>query len=45
LVGLPGGRRLAIAVFVTDSTAGEAARDRIIARIARAAYDAAVAAQ
>ena len=42
LIGLPGGRRLAIAVFVTDSTADEAARDRVIARIARAAYDAVV---
>ena len=43
LIELPGGRRLAIAVFVTDSTADDAARDAIIARIARAAYDGAVA--
>ena len=40
LIPLPDGRRIAIAVFVTDSTAGEATRERVIARIARAAYDA-----
>jgi beta-lactamase class A len=39
LITLPDGRRLAIAVFITDSTAGEKNRDRIIAQIARAAYD------
>jgi beta-lactamase class A len=39
LVTLPDGRRLAIAVFVTDSKADDAARDAIIARIAKAAYD------
>jgi beta-lactamase class A len=42
LIALPDGRRLAIAVFVTDSTANEATRDSVIARIARAAYDAAI---
>jgi beta-lactamase class A len=42
LITLPDGRKLAIAVFVTDSTADEAARDKTIARIARAAYDTAV---
>ena len=42
LVTLPDGRRLAIAVFVTDSTADEATREAVIARIARAAYDAAI---
>lgn len=42
LIELPGGRRLAIAVFVTDSTAGDAERDSVIASIARAAYDAAL---
>ena len=42
LITLPDGRRLAIAVFVTDSTAGDAERDSVIARIARAAYDAAI---
>jgi beta-lactamase class A len=39
LIPLPGGRRIAIAVFVTDSTADQAARERVIARIARAVYD------
>jgi len=40
LIPLPDGRRIAIAVFVTDSTADEATRERVIGRIARAAYDA-----
>jgi beta-lactamase class A len=40
LIPVPDGRRIAIAVFVTDSTADEATRERVIARIARAAYDA-----
>ena len=40
LIALPDGRRIAIAVFVTDSTADEVTRERVIARIARAAYDA-----
>jgi len=40
LITLPDGRRLAIAVFVTDSRADEATRDQTIARIARAAYEA-----
>lgn len=40
LIPLPDGRRIAIAVFVTDSTADEATRENVIARIARAAYDA-----
>lgn len=40
LITLPDGRRLAIAVFVTDSTADEATREKVIARIGRAAYDA-----
>jgi beta-lactamase class A len=40
LISLPDGRRIAIAVFVTDSTADEATRERVIAQIARAAYDA-----
>jgi beta-lactamase class A len=39
LIMLPDGRRLAIAVFITDSTADEATRDAVIARIAKAAYD------
>lgn len=42
LINLPDGRRLGIAIFVTDSTAGEATRDAVIARIARAAYDQAI---
>jgi len=42
LITLPDGRRLAIAVFVTDSKADEATRERVISRIGRAAYDAAV---
>jgi beta-lactamase class A len=41
LITLPDGRQLAIAVFVTDSTANEVTRDKVIARIGRAAYDAA----
>jgi beta-lactamase class A len=40
LITLPDGRQLAIAVFITNSTADSATRDRVIARIARAAYDA-----
>jgi beta-lactamase class A len=42
LITLPDGRRLAIAVFLTDSTGDDAARDAIIARVAKAAYDAAL---
>jgi beta-lactamase class A len=42
LITLPDGRRLAIAVFVTDSTADDATREKVIARIGRAAYDAAL---
>jgi beta-lactamase class A len=39
LIPLPDGRKLAIAVFVTDSTADQPTREKTIARIARAAYD------
>ena len=42
LITLPDGRKLAIAVFVTDSTADEATRFKVIARIGRAAYDCAL---
>jgi beta-lactamase class A len=42
LILLPDGRYLAIAVFLTDSQADEATRDAVIARIAKAAYDASV---
>ena len=38
LIPLPDGRRIAIAVFVTDSTADEAIREQVIARIAKAVY-------
>jgi beta-lactamase class A len=38
LVTLPDGRRLAIAVFVTDSRADEDTREGVIARIAQATY-------
>jgi beta-lactamase class A len=38
LVMLPDGRRLAIAVYVTDSRADETTRQRVIALIARAVY-------
>ena len=40
LIPLPDERRIAIAVFVTDSSADEATREQVIARIAQAAYDA-----
>jgi len=40
LIAVPDGRRLAIAIFVTDSTADDDTRDSVIARIAKAAYDA-----
>jgi beta-lactamase class A len=39
LITLPDGRQLAIAVFVTDSTADGATRLQVIARIGRAVYD------
>jgi beta-lactamase class A len=39
LVTLPSGGRFAIAVFVSASAADDAARDRTIAEVARAAYD------
>ena len=39
LITLPGGRHIAIAVFVSDSRADEAARELVIAKIARAAWD------
>jgi beta-lactamase class A len=43
LITLPNGRRFAIAVFVTDSRASEAAREKVIANIGRAAYEAGIA--
>jgi beta-lactamase class A len=42
LVELPDGRRLALAVFVTDSKADETTREAVMARITKAAYLAAV---
>jgi beta-lactamase class A len=39
LITLPDGHRLAVAVLVTDARADAATRDRVIARIGRAAYD------
>jgi beta-lactamase class A len=39
LIPVPDGRRIAIAVFVTDSTADQDTREKVIARIGRAAYD------
>lgn len=42
LITLPNGKRLAIAIFVTDSRADTTTREIVIARIARAVYDQAV---
>lgn len=39
LITLPNGRHLAIAVFVSDSPANQDAREGVIAKIARAAWD------
>ena len=39
LVNLPDGRKLAIAVFITDSTAEESSRDAAIAQISKAVWD------
>jgi beta-lactamase class A len=39
IITLPNGHHLAIAVFVGDSTADLATRERVIARIARAVFD------
>lgn len=39
LVSLPNGQHLAIAVFVSDSTADDAVREGVIAKVARAAWD------
>jgi beta-lactamase class A len=40
VVYLPNGRQLAVSVYLKGSTRPDAERDRVIARIARAAYDA-----
>jgi beta-lactamase class A len=39
LITLPDGRRLAVAIFVTDSHADDATREAVIARIAKTIYD------
>ncbi len=39
IVTLPDGRRVAVAVFVSGSAADDATRERVIADVARAAYD------
>ena len=39
IITLPNGQHLAIAVFVSDSPADVATRERVIARIAKAVYD------
>jgi beta-lactamase class A len=41
LILLPDGRHLAIAVFLTDSTLDDLARDKVVARITRTVWDAA----
>jgi len=40
IIFLPDGDQLAISVYVKASTRADATRDRVIARIARAAFDA-----
>ena len=39
VIFLPGGRRLAVSVYIKASTKSDAVRDSIIARISRAAFD------
>jgi beta-lactamase class A len=39
IITLPDGRHLAVAVFLTDSRADAAARDKVIAQVARAAWE------
>jgi beta-lactamase class A len=39
LVTLPSGRHMAVAVFVSDSTADERTREGVIAKVAGAAWD------
>jgi beta-lactamase class A len=45
LITLPDGRRLALAILVTDAHADEAAVEHTVASIARACYDAALVAK
>jgi len=42
LITLPNGRRLAIAIFITDARASPEAIEHVMAQIARAAYDQAI---
>jgi beta-lactamase class A len=39
IITLPDGRHLAVAVFVSDSTADDGTRDAVIARLAKASWD------
>ena len=39
IVTLPNGKHVAIVVFVTNATADEPSRDRVIAQISRAVWD------
>jgi beta-lactamase class A len=41
IITLPDGTHLAVAVFVSDSSADEATRESVIAQIAKAAWDSA----
>ena len=43
IITLPNGRHLAVAVFISDSSADDATREAVIARVAKAAWDWAVA--
>ena len=43
LIALPNGQRLALAIFVTNAHADDTTDDAVIARIAKAVYDAAIA--
>jgi beta-lactamase class A len=42
LITMPDGRRLAVAVFITDSQANEAEREQVISRIAKEVYEGAL---
>jgi beta-lactamase class A len=39
IISLPNGKHIALAVFVSDSTADDAEREKVIARIAKAAWE------
>jgi beta-lactamase class A len=42
LITLPNGQRLALAIFVTNARADDMIDESVIARIAKAVYDAAI---